>query len=119
MPTVYRILSRADWEAALALGELRGTAHDLRDGFIHFSTAEQVEDTARIHYARLSDLVLLSVRTEALPADAWRWEASRNGALFPHLYAALPTAAVQRVEPLVLQSDGTHRFPPLESRDNP
>jgi len=114
MPTVYRILSQTDWEAALALGELRGTAHDLRDGFIHFSTAEQVADTARIHYARLPNLVLLYVRTEALPADAWRWEASRHGALFPHLYAVLPTAAVHRVEPLVLQSDGTHRFAALD-----
>ena len=114
MPTVYRILSRADWEAARALGEFSGTAHDVRDGFIHFSTAEQVADTARIHYAGLPDLVLLFVRTEALPAEAWRWEPSRQGALFPHLYAVLPTAAVHRVEPIVLEADGSHRFAALE-----
>src|SRR4051794_37135689 len=98
MTTVYRILSQSDWEAARALGEFHGSAHDVRDGFIHFSTAEQVEQTARIHYAGLPDLVLLYVRTEALPPAAWRWEPSRNGALFPHLYATLPTAAVHRVE---------------------
>jgi uncharacterized protein (DUF952 family) len=114
VPTVYRILSETDWEAARELGEFRGSAHDIRDGFIHFSTAEQVADTARIHYARLPELVLLYVRMDALPAQAWRWEASRNGALFPHLYAPLPTAAVHRIEPLVLQADGTHRLATLE-----
>ena len=114
MPTVYRILSRADWDAAQTLGEFRGSAHDLRDGFIHFSTAEQVAETARIHYARLPDLLLLYVRTDALPAQSWRWEASRNGALFPHLYAVLPTAAVHRVEPLPLLADGTHQLATLE-----
>jgi uncharacterized protein (DUF952 family) len=116
MPTVYRILSRADWEAARVLGEFRGSAHDVRDGFIHFSSADQVAETARIHYASLPDLVLLYVRTEALAPDAWRWEParSRNDQLFPHLYGVLPTAAVHRVETVILESDGTHRFAALE-----
>lgn len=86
----------------------------MRDGFIHFSTAEQVAETARIHYAGLSDLVLLYVRTEALPSEAWRWEPSRNGALFPHLYAKLPASAVHRVEPMSLDANGEHRLPALE-----
>lgn len=82
----------------------------MRDGFIHFSSAEQVAETAARHYAGQSDLVLIWVDAEALGA-ALRWEPSRGGALFPHLYGALPVAAVTRVEPLSLGPDGKHVFP--------
>jgi uncharacterized protein (DUF952 family) len=107
---VYRLLSADAWESARREGRFLGTEHDLRDGFIHFSTAAQVAETAARHYAGQVSLILLWVRTAALGA-ALRFEPSRGGALFPHLYAELPVTAVARAEPLPL-ADGTHRFPP-------
>src|SRR5262245_34370613 len=115
MTTVYRVVARAAWQHALAEGVFRGAEHDLRDGFIHFSSAEQLRGTLQGHYAGMTDLLLLFVRVEAVPADAWRWEQSRGGALFPHLYAVLPTAAVHRSEPLPLGPDGIHQLPALDS----
>ena len=109
-PTVYRILTRQAWEAAASLGRYTGSEHDVRDGFIHFSTAAQVAETAAKHYAGLEDLVLLSVPVAAL-GSALRWEVSRGGALFPHLYAALRTSHVARVDPLPLDERGRHVLP--------
>jgi uncharacterized protein (DUF952 family) len=108
--TIYRILTQQAWDAAEACGSFKGSEHDVRDGFIHFSTATQVAETAAKHYAGLSELVLLRVRVEAL-GSALCWERSRGGALFPHLYAELPTSAVTRVDPLPLAADGTHVLP--------
>lgn len=110
--TVYRLLAEDVWTKASAQGRFEGTAHDLRDGFIHFSTAEQVAETAARHYAGQSGLLLLWVDTQSLGA-ALRFEPSRGGALFPHLYAPLSLDAVTRVEPLLLAADGKHVFPPL------
>jgi uncharacterized protein (DUF952 family) len=109
---VYRILDREAWDAAVARGAFAGSEHDLRDGFIHFSTAAQVAETAAKHYAGQQGLVLLWVRVAAL-GDALRWEPSRGGALFPHLYAELSADAVARVEPLPLDARGQHVFPRL------
>jgi len=109
---IYNLCRQPDWEAALALGEYRGSADDLRDGFIHFSTAAQVVESAARHRRGVADLLLLSVEAAALGA-ALRWEPSRGGQLFPHLYAPLPTARVLGAEPLVLGADGLHRFPAL------
>jgi uncharacterized protein (DUF952 family) len=106
---VYRLMAREAWLEAARAGTFHGSAHDLRDGFIHFSTAAQVRETAAKHYAGQTDLVLLHVSAAALTAPL-RWEVSRNGELFPHLYGALPVSAVQRVEPLPLGLDGAHRF---------
>jgi uncharacterized protein (DUF952 family) len=108
--TIYRIVSATDWRAAQAAGVFRGTAHDLRDGFLHFSTWEQVAETAARHYAGLPDLMLLYVDVDRLPR-ALEWEVSRNGELFPHLYDALPISAVARAEDLPLGSDGRHIWP--------
>ena len=107
---IYRLLDAGVWEAAERSGRFSGTDHDVRDGFIHFSTAAQVAETAVRHYAGRPNLLLLWVRTDAL-GEALRWEASRGGALFPHLYAELPVTAVERVEPLPLGADGVHVFP--------
>lgn len=107
---VYRLLDDAVWRAAEQAGAFRGSEHDLRDGFIHFSTAAQVEETAARHYAGRVGLVLLTVRVSTL-GEALRWEPSRGGALFPHLYAALPTSAVERTDALPLAADGQHVFP--------
>lgn len=111
--TIYRLLAESAWQSALAAGVFDGTAHDVRDGFIHFSTAEQVAETAARHYAGQQGLLLLGVSV-ALLGEALRWEPSRGGALFPHLYASLPTSAVNLVLPLPLGADGVHVLPPLE-----
>lgn len=110
MTVIYRIVSAADWDAAKAAGTFAGTAHDLRDGFIHFSTASQAAETAAKHYAGKTDLLLLFVRDSDLTAPL-KWEKSRNDDLFPHLYGALPVSAVHRVETLPLGPDGRHVFP--------
>lgn len=107
---VYRLLSHEAWERAVADGRFLGSEHDVRDGFIHFSTAAQVAETAARHYAGQPSLLLLWVESAAL-GDALRFEPSRGGALFPHLYAELPVAAVVRVEALRLGADGAHQFP--------
>ena len=85
----------------------------MRDGFIHFSTAAQVQETAAKHFAGARDLLLVFVDTARL-GDRLRWEPSRGGALFPHLYGPLDLAAVVRVTPLPLGANG-HEFPPLEA----
>lgn len=110
--TVYRVLPRDEWQRAERAGEFRGSALDLRDGFIHFSTRAQLADTLRLHYAGRPALVLLYVHLAA--TQPWRWEPSRGGALFPHLYAALPVGAVHRIEPLTLDADAVHMLPELE-----
>ena len=110
--TIYRLLSVEAWRAAESAGSFIGSAHDLRDGFIHFSTAEQVAETAARHYAGARDLLLIGVSVAAL-GSALRFEPSRGGALFPHLYGALALSAVTRVEPLELDANGLHLLPNL------
>lgn len=90
----------------------RGAAVDLRDGYIHFSTATQAIETAARHFAGQRDLVLAAIDAESL-GDRLKWEPSRGGALFPHLYGTLPMSAVRRVAPLPLGPDGRHVFPEL------
>jgi uncharacterized protein (DUF952 family) len=93
-PTIiYRLVAEDVWRQARAEGRFVGTEHDLRDGFIHFSTAEQVPETAARHYAGLSGLLVIGVEARLL-GEALRWEPSRGGALFPHLYGDLPLSAV-------------------------
>src|SRR6266700_2543927 len=89
MTVVYKICPRTLWREAERDGVFRGAPVDCADGYIHFSTAEQVEETAAKHFAGERDLVLVAVDTAALGA-ALRWEPSRGGALFPHLYGELP-----------------------------
>ena len=107
---IYNLCRRPDWNAAVARGEYRGSADDIRDGFIHFSTAQQAEETAARHFAGQPDLVLVTVDADALGARL-RWEPSRGGALFPHLYGDLPLSVVRSVVPLPLGADGRHEFP--------
>jgi uncharacterized protein (DUF952 family) len=112
MTTLYRILSREAFEAAQKRGAFLGSAHDLRDGFIHLSAAHQVVETAAKHYAGQHDLVLVWVDGDRL-GPVLKWEPSRGDDLFPHLYGPLPMPAVLRAEPLPLGNDGKHVFPPL------
>jgi uncharacterized protein (DUF952 family) len=111
--TIYRIVGEEEWRAIRAGGVFEGSAHDRRDGFIHFSTAEQAAETAEKHYAGRVDLILLFV-DEATLSDRLKWEPSRGGGLFPHLYGPLPAAAVRRAEKLSLGADGRFCFPELD-----
>jgi uncharacterized protein (DUF952 family) len=97
--TIYKICERAAWQAAESAGLYRGSTLDISDGFIHFSSAAQVGETAAKHFAGQTDLMLVAINGDALGA-ALKWETSRGGALFPHLYAALPLAAVRWARPL-------------------
>jgi uncharacterized protein (DUF952 family) len=97
--TIYKICERAAWQAAESAGLYRGSALDIRDGFIHFSTAAQAGETAAKHFAGQTDLMLIAVDGDAL-GPALKWETSRGGDLFPHLYAALSLTAVRWARPL-------------------
>jgi uncharacterized protein (DUF952 family) len=110
--TIYKICPQGLWREAQECGVFRGAAIDLTDGFIHFSTAGQVAETAARHFAGAADLLLIAVDAESL-GGALRWEPSRGSALFPHLYGTLPLAAVRWVKPLPLGRDGRHAFPEL------
>lgn len=105
MARIYKILSRAEWTRAAAEGRFEGSAVDLTDGFIHFSTGAQAAETARRHFAGQVDLVVLAIEAEAL-GEALIWEPSRGGALFPHLYGALDAAKVLAVTEAPLGDDG-------------
>ena len=110
MALVYKICPRDLWREAESLGRFTGAPVDRADGFIHFSTAEQVAETAARHFAGQDDLLLVAVAADAL-GPALRFEPSRGGALFPHLYADLPLSAVRSVAVLHLGPDGRHVFP--------
>ncbi|HWT51578.1 MAG TPA: DUF952 domain-containing protein [Caulobacter sp.] len=105
MTLVYKILSRGEWDAAKAVGRFEGSAVDLADGFIHLSAADQAQETAAKYFAGQRDLVLLGVEAERLGADL-KWEASRGGALFPHLYRPLLATEVMTEADLDLDADG-------------
>ena len=107
---IYKICTETEWADAEANGEFTGSAVDLADGFIHFSTKEQVSETARRHFAGQPGLVLVAVDPEVL-GDALKWEPSRGGDLFPHLYDVLSADAATSVAPLPLDEGGAHRFP--------
>ncbi len=110
--TIYKICEQALWRAAEADGQFLGTEADERDGFIHFSTAAQLAETAAKHFAQKADLVLLAVDAEALGLSLV-WERSRGGDLFPHLYALLPLSAVRWAWPLPDAVDGRRVIPEL------
>lgn len=110
---VYKIVPAAMWKEAEGAGRFAGSPADRRDGFIHFSTAAQAPETAARHFAGAADLLLVAVSVDAL-GDALRWEPSRHGDLFPHLYADLPMRAVRWVKPLPLDAAGRHAFPALD-----
>lgn len=107
---VYKICPAALWREAVAAGRFTGAPVDHADGYIHFSTAAQLHETAARHFAGQDDLVLVAVDAVAL-GDALRYEPSRGGDLFPHLYGDLPLSAVRAAAPLPLGPDGRHLFP--------
>jgi len=113
MTLVFKIVATDEWRAAEAAGTFPGAAVDRTDGYIHLSTAAQAPETAAKWFAGRADLTLVAVDAKALHPDL-RWEPSRGGALFPHLYAPLPTSAVVWSRPLPLGPDGRHVFGSLD-----
>jgi uncharacterized protein (DUF952 family) len=111
---IYKICRADEWVEAERTGAFRGAAIDLTDGYIHFSTGEQVAETAARHFAGMTGLVLVAVAAPVL-GPALKWEPSRGGALFPHLYGVLTLDAVLWVKPLPLGREGDHMFPELPS----
>lgn len=112
--TIYKIAPSALWREAETAGRFLGAPVDLADGFIHFSTAGQVRETASRHFAGQDDLLLIAA-DEAKLGPMLKYETSRGGALFPHLYDPFLLDAVAWVRPLPIGPDGTHVFPPLEA----
>jgi uncharacterized protein (DUF952 family) len=106
---IFKILTEAEWRSLDREGAFAGAPVDLADGFIHFSTAEQVRETAAKHFAGRDGLVLAAADADSLD-DALKWEPSRGGALFPHLYRPLLRAEILWARPLPLGPDG-HVFP--------
>jgi len=110
--TIYKILPKPLWEEAMRTGSFNGSPVDIADGFIHFSTASQVNETATKHFAGVQDLMLVAIPASAL-GDAIKWERSRGGDLFPHLYGPLRVEDALWVKPLPIDRDGRHVFPEL------
>lgn len=111
--TIYKICPETMWREAERTGTFAGAPIDLADGYIHFSTAAQVVETAARHFAGQTGLMLVAVDADSLGA-ALKYEVSRGGALFPHLYAPLAASAAKWVRPLPLKADGAHDFPELD-----
>lgn len=111
---IYKIVPRELWQQARRNGVFCGAAIDLQDGYIHFSTASQALETARRHFTGIEGLLLVAVDALAL-GQALRFEPSRGGDLFPHLYADLPLDAVLWEKPLPLGDNGEHVFPEMTS----
>jgi uncharacterized protein (DUF952 family) len=111
---IYKICPASAWREAERQGVYRGSADDIRDGFIHFSLPAQVAETAKKHFFGQTGLFLIEVDADALD-DALRWEPSRNDELFPHLYGELDLGTVTGVLELRARSDGTHDIPELKT----
>lgn len=107
---VYKIVPETLWRQAKEKGVFEGAEIDLKDGYIHFSTGAQAKETARLHFAGVAGLMLVAVDALAL-GEALRFEPSRGGDLFPHLYGILPFSAVLWEMPLLIGADGLHAFP--------
>jgi uncharacterized protein (DUF952 family) len=113
MALIFKICPASDWNEAESRGVYVGSAVDRRDGFIHLSGAQQVRETARRHLAGQESLVLVAFAAEDF-GDTLKWEASRDGELFPHVYGVLPVAHARWAKPLPLAAEG-HVFPELAS----
>ncbi|MET1414221.1 DUF952 domain-containing protein [Roseibium sp. HPY-6] len=112
MTLIFKIVPKSMWQEAVVANVFTGAPVDLADGFIHFSTAEQVRETAAKHFSGQKDLLLAAFEADRF-ADALKWEPSRGGALFPHLYATLDPATALWVKELPVSSKGAHVFPEL------
>ena len=103
MKLVFKICLYSEWQEAVNKGVYTGSALDLRDGFIHLSSSDQVIETAQLHFMNISDLLLVAVDPAGLDI---RYEESRNGQMFPHLFSDLPVSAAVNVQPISMDADG-------------
>jgi uncharacterized protein (DUF952 family) len=109
LTVLYKICGTAEWKAALGAGEFKGSAIDLKDGYIHLSTSHQVSETARLHFAGVTGLMLVALREDSVRGNL-KWEASRGGQLFPHIYGSIDPAQILWAKDLPWV-DGAHVFP--------
>jgi uncharacterized protein (DUF952 family) len=109
VPNIFKIISRAAFAEIAAEGRFKGAAIDFRDGFIHFSTAAQLQETARLHFAGQTDLIVFAVQPDVLGARL-KWEASRGGQLFPHVYGVISANEILWAKALPWGGD-VHEFP--------
>lgn len=109
MTAVFKIMSLDDWSAARRAGRVAPAPIDVKDGYIHLSAEEQVLETARLHFAGRDDLVAVEFASGDF-GEALKWEASRGGALFPHLYAALPASKATGARRLRKGEGGKYAF---------
>ncbi|MBC8267883.1 MAG: DUF952 domain-containing protein [Rhodospirillaceae bacterium] len=107
---IFHMCKRHDWQAAQGPGQYLGSGDDLADGFMHFSTAEQVAESAALHRSGVTDLLLIAVAADSL-GEALKWEPARGGQLFPHLYGGLDVSKVVSARDLPVGADGFHVFP--------
>ncbi|WP_210497064.1 DUF952 domain-containing protein [Microvirga antarctica] len=114
MKIIYKICIESLWEKAESSGQFNGAPVDIQDGYLHFSTASQVHETALRHFAGQQDLLLIAIDADRL-GDGLIFEPSRGGDLFPHLFGPLPLSAVLWTKPLPIGPDGRHVFPELQS----
>ncbi len=108
--TIYKLVTQSEWNEAEKAGVFRGSTLDKADGFIHLSAKDQTRQTAALYFADQSDLLLVSVDPASL-GDTLRWEESRDGRLFPHVYGFIEMTSVLDAQPLPLDADGKHQFP--------
>ena len=110
---IYKVIDRTIWQTALQSGLFHGAEIDLKDGFIHLSARDQVAETVRKHFSGRENLLLIEIETAALAplGDALRWEESRGGQEFPHLYATLDVNLIAATYELPMGADGNHQFP--------
>lgn len=106
---IYKIFRAPEWQVLVDQGETTGAPIDVADGYVHFSTASQAAETAAKHFADEADLILVALNADTL-GDALKWEVSRGGAKFPHLYRVMKMTDVLWSKPLPLV-DGAHQFP--------
>ena len=111
MHIIYKICPALLWQEAESAGSFEGAPVDIQDGYIHFSTEKQVHETAKRHFADQNDLLLIAIDGDSL-GKALRYEPSRGGDLFPHLYAPLPCDAIKWARPLMRKADGSFDLPP-------
>jgi uncharacterized protein (DUF952 family) len=114
MNLVFKICPAEMWRSAEKVGSFKGGAIDLEDGYIHFSTKEQVRETAAKHFRTEDNLLLIAVNADQF-GDELRWEVSRGGALFPHLYDVLQLSDVVWTKSLPMDANGKHEFPDMEA----
>lgn len=114
MTLIFKIVPKTMWQDAVRAGVFKGAPVDLADGYIHFSTADQARETAAKHFSGQADLLLVAFEAGTFGGDL-KWEPSRGGALFPHLYADLQPEDAIWVRELPLSADGTHAFPEMDA----